>query len=192
MPISMLGAIKPDAEAPCSKHNLWFLTKGETMPISELMTRNVTTLGMDDSVKLAGAHFDNGGFHHLPIVDSKKRVLGIVSDRDYLKAVSPYIDTPSESRRDLDILRHRIHTIMTRNARTVHKDATIGEAAEILVENQFSSLLVTDSGNVLQGIVTWKDFLKFFAQYPNLDLEEGNLMIGMAAIEKPQPIEVSI
>lgn len=162
------------------------------MPISELMTRHVTTLGMDDSVRLAGAHFDSGGFHHIPIVDSRKRVLGIVSDRDYLKNVSPYLNTPSETFRDSEIMNHRINTIMSRHPKTVNENATIGEAAEILVNNQFSSLLVTDERNVLKGIVTWKDFLKFFAQYPDLDLHEGQLNIGLIEIEAPQVREVEV
>lgn len=162
------------------------------MPVSEIMSSHITTLGPDDSVKLAGAHFESGGFHHLPIVDSRKRVLGIVSDRDYWKTVSPYLDTPSESKRDFMIMNRAIHTIMTREPKTVDEHTKIGEAAKILVENQFSSLLVTDEDNKLKGIVTWKDFLRFFAQYPEMDLADGELTTRLMTSEDKEAVVIEI
>lgn len=147
------------------------------MSVAEIMTHPVTTLGMDDPIRLAGAHFESGGFHHLPVVDTKKRVLGIISDRDYLNVTSPYMNTPSELNRDLEFMSHKVHTIMTRNPACVQRDVSIGEAAKILTENKFSSLLVIDENEVLRGIVTWKDLIKFLSRFPDLDLSDGVLSV---------------
>lgn len=145
------------------------------MPIAEIMTYPVTTLGLDDPIRLAGAHFESGGFHHLPVVDTHKRVLGIVSDRDYLKVTSPYMNTPSETDRDIAFMRRRVHTIMTRHPCNIGLDTAIGEAAKLLMENRFSSLLVIDEYEVLKGIITWKDIVKFVARFPELDLINNEL-----------------
>ena len=50
--------------------------------------------------------------------------------------------------------------IMSRNLITVKKNTSVFEAIQTLVENQITGLPVVESGWVLEGIVTEKDFLR--------------------------------
>lgn len=50
--------------------------------------------------------------------------------------------------------------IMSRNLITVKKNTSVFEAIQTLVEHQITGLPVVESGWVLEGIVTEKDFLR--------------------------------
>ncbi len=146
------------------------------MSIEAIMTSPVVSISMDDPIRLAGEYFSNRGIHHLPVVDEKKRVSGVVSEREYLSVVSPYFNTPSETRRDLEIMGRKVHTIMRRNPTVVTADTHVSEAARLLIENQFSSLLVIDEGSEkLRGIVTWKDLVRALAD-ARIDIQDGEVI----------------
>jgi acetoin utilization protein AcuB len=104
---------------------------------------------------------ENVNFHHLLVVEGQKLV-GIMSDRDILKTISPFLNTFSEHERDLALLNKRVHQIMTHRPITVHKDASIETAASLLLDNNISCLPVTTPKGEVEGIVTWKDVLRFY------------------------------
>ncbi len=144
------------------------------MSIKSIMTSPVISIGMDETIRLVGQHFKNREFHHLPVVDKRNKVQGIVSDRDYLAVASPYLNTPSESRRDIDIMLRRAHTIMSRNPVTLHQGASLSEAARLLLGHGVSSLLVTNESGELAGILTLKDVVQAIAD-ANVDIVSGKI-----------------
>jgi acetoin utilization protein AcuB len=56
------------------------------MRIEEIMTKKAVTVRMDDSLSHVKDLFETHHFHHLLVVEQHKLV-GIVSDRDLLKAI---------------------------------------------------------------------------------------------------------
>ena len=133
------------------------------MNIGAIMTERVVTVEMDDSLKVISDIFDNVRFHHILVVE-KNKVLGIVSDRDLLRATSPFLNTLSEQSRDVNTLRIRAHQIMSRNPITVTRDASIGDAVNVLLRENVSCLPVISPDGQLEGIVTWKDLIKAYFQ----------------------------
>ena len=125
----------------------------------EIMSKTVVTVEMDDSLAVIKEIFDNTGFHHLLVVESDK-LLGVISDRDLLKALSPNIGTLSETVRDLASLNKRAHQIMTRKAVTLGPDAAIVDAIEIFNTHNISCIPVVDEQNKPVGIISWRDILK--------------------------------
>ena len=123
------------------------------------MTKRIVTVEMDDSLKVAKEIFDNVGFHHLLVVQREKLV-GVVSDRDLLKAISPYLGSVAENNRDRFTLDRKIHQVMTRQPVTLTKLATLKDTIEIFTDNQFSCIPVVNDGNSPLGIVTWRDVLR--------------------------------
>jgi len=116
---------------------------------------------MDDTIGTLREIFENVEFHHLLVVDGRQLV-GIISDRDVLKAISPFLHTLSEHTRDLSILNRKAHQIMTRKPITVSKDTRIEAAASLLLKNNISCLPVTSPEGKINGVVTWKDVLRFY------------------------------
>ena len=129
--------------------------------IATIMTTRVATVHMDDSLRIIAEIFENARFHHLLVVEGKE-LCGIISDRDLLKASSPFLNTVNEQARDLALMNRKAHQIMTRNLVTVTPETSIEDAARLLVQSGVSCLpVVTVDGN-LAGILSWKDLFKAF------------------------------
>ena len=100
------------------------------MRVASIMTEKVLKVRMDDSIGTMREILENIEFHHLLVVEDRKPV-GILSDRDILRVISPFLDTLSEHDRDLSILKKRVHQIMTRKLITVNKDTSIKTATSL-------------------------------------------------------------
>lgn len=133
------------------------------MSVASIMTRRVVTVEMDDTLLTIRMIFQYAKFHHLVVVEDRKPV-GVICDRDFLKAASPFIGKRIETTRDLDTLKRRAHQIMTRNPVTVYPETGIETAADLLLENNISCLPVISSQGQVVGIVTWKDILQFYLE----------------------------
>jgi acetoin utilization protein AcuB len=130
------------------------------MKISSIMTRNVVTVEMDDSIQKIRDIFNNFDFHHILVLENQKLV-GVISDRNFLRTLSPFLDTPSQKQRDLATIKKRAHQIMSRTPITVDAEISIEKADNLLLENNISCLPVISPQGSVEGIVTWKDILKF-------------------------------
>jgi acetoin utilization protein AcuB len=73
------------------------------MNVVEIMSKKVVSVEMDDKLSAVKELFDRLKFHHLLVVESGKLV-GVVSDRDLLRALSPKLGTISESEKDAALL----------------------------------------------------------------------------------------
>jgi acetoin utilization protein AcuB len=130
------------------------------MDVSTIMTTRVVSVDMDDRLDVVKQIFDTLNFHHLLVVDDRKKLTGIVSDRDLLKALSPYIGGVTESARDLATLNKRVHQIMSRQLITLHPQAFVADAVRLFLENRISCIPIVDREFKPVGIVSWRDILK--------------------------------
>lgn len=127
--------------------------------VGAIMSRQVVTVAMDDTLAKAQELFNKFHFHHLLVVE-QHHLVGVLSDRDLLKAISPYVGTLSETDRDLATLQRRVHQIMGHTPITVTADTSIEAAAKLLIDKKVSCLpIITNDGKV-KGIVSWRDLLK--------------------------------
>lgn len=131
--------------------------------VSTIMTKDVVTVDMDTSLKTICAIFEEGNFHHLLVVEDEK-MFGVISDRDVLKAVSPFLNTVAEQARDLSTLKRRAHQIMSRKPITITEDMDLKDATLLMLQESVSCLPVISSDGEVEGIITWKDLLKAYSQ----------------------------
>lgn len=134
------------------------------MRLRDIMTTRVATVGMDDTLATIQEIFEKVRFHHLLVLSEDDRVVGVISDRDLLKQLSPYLNTASEKHRDLATLKKKAHQIMSRKLVSASPLTTVKEAAMLLMEHSISCLPILGENNSLLGIVTWKDILRFFLE----------------------------
>ena len=130
------------------------------MIVSDIMTAKIVTVDMDDRLEKVKEIFDTLHFHHLLVIDEGKRLIGIVSDRDLLKALSPYVGSMAETARDAATLNKRVHQIMTRRPVTLHPQAAITDAVNLLLTHRISCIPIVDDGLKPVGILSWRDLLK--------------------------------
>lgn len=132
------------------------------MKISSIMTEKVLKVRMDDSFSTIRDILDTVSFHHLLVVEDKKLV-GVISDRDVLKLISPLLSEDAGDRRRVVELEHRkVHQIMTRNPVTVDKDMSVDAAVKLMLKNNISCLPVVAHGGEVDGVLTSRDILKSY------------------------------
>ena len=130
------------------------------MTLNEIMTTGVITVSMDDSLRTVRQIFDRYAFHHVVVVHKGKAV-GIITDRDILKNLSPFIGKISERLQDTASLNKRAHQIMTRIIISATPDTSIPCAIGTMIQHDLSCLpVLTESGRCV-GIVTSRDMLRW-------------------------------
>lgn len=133
--------------------------------IKKIMSAKLITVGLDDRLETVKEIFDNLKFHHLLVVEEHK-LLGVVSDRDLLKALSPNIGSARETYQDLASLNKRVHQIMTRHPIVLQESATVDDAIHLFNTHSVSCLPVVDLNLRPVGIVSWRDILKNLRIHP--------------------------
>jgi len=129
------------------------------MSIEDIMTSRIVTVEMEDTLSTVKEIFDNLKFHHLLVIDSGK-LIGVVSDRDLLKSISPFIGTMSETDRDEATLNKKVYHVMTRKPVTLRPHDPIGDAVELFNKQRISCVPIVDEEFRPVGILTWRDILK--------------------------------
>ncbi|MBB2927443.1 acetoin utilization protein AcuB [Paraburkholderia silvatlantica] len=124
------------------------------------MTSRVVTVGFDDTLATVREIFAQASFHHLLVVD-EGRLQGVVSDRDLLRAISPFIDSVVESARDLGTLNKRVHQIMSRKPLTLRPESSLSDAVALFLSSKISCIPIVDAEFRPVGIVSWRDVLRY-------------------------------
>jgi CBS domain-containing protein len=121
----------------------------EKLTVRDLMTTALVTARPDETIDDATFDMKMASIRHLPVVGERNRLVGIVSDRDLLRALGA---------RRKEALTMR--SIMTRRVRTVGEDAPAAEAVAILIESKIGCLPVEGDDGQLVGLITETDFLR--------------------------------
>ena len=138
------------------------------MSIEAIMSKKVVVTTADASLASLRSIFTEAHFQHVPVVDSMQRVIGIVSVKDFYKALSPVADSASAQTAQLFENNRKVRSIMTSPVVCISPDTTVIAAATLLVERNISCLLVTNPQQKLLGIVSWKDIMRFIVQRQRL------------------------
>ncbi len=132
------------------------------MSVEAIMSRDLIILDIDDDLEKAKGVFDETNIHHILITDNKKLV-GIITDRDVFKHLSPSVGTQRETAKDLLLLHKRIHLIMCRDLITAKASISLNEAVLLFHDNHISCLPVVNNAGAPIGIISWRDILKIVA-----------------------------
>ena len=171
-----LGAV--DLFQQLAQNNFGFFQRIES--IATIMTSDVETLTLDDTLQDAMDLFQRTGFRHAPVLEDGD-VVGIVSDRDILRHRPPMLGTAAEGDSDHQALLTPVSQFMTRGPAAVSSDAAPAEVLTMMLERHIDCLLVHDALNQLAGIVTPRDFIKMVLLFHrvctgNTDLERFRLV----------------
>lgn len=129
--------------------------------LKNIMTSDVRTITLLNTLSQVRAIFLELGAHHLPVVEGKK-LIGLLSFTDLQRIDSGqlYKQDPKQA----DVLLDNMSSIketMTRDLVTLTTQATVRDATEILSTNNFHSIPILEN-NELAGIVTSTDLLKYY------------------------------
>ena len=128
------------------------------MRVRDLMTERVVSATVGTPVEVAYELMREGGFRHLPILDAKGRLVGIVSDRDLRGVGAFFKDERSGVDEFLVTDPTTVERIMVANPITVPPDLTVSKAVKIIRDKRIGCLIVTESGEMV-GILSYLDVL---------------------------------
>ncbi len=129
------------------------------MKVSKLMSQDIVSVTMDDTLSKVKQLFEQTAFHHLLVIGDNK-LMGVISDRDLLKSISPKIDTAAETAKDLATLNKKVHQIMAHSPISLNENASITEAVDIFNHNKISCIPVLNDSNAPVGILSWRDIMQ--------------------------------
>jgi CBS domain-containing protein len=148
------------------------------MLVKDLMTTNVITVSPDTKVGEIAELIHKNHFTGVPVVNSEGRVLGTISERDFITASSGiYLPTYINLIGNIDYVQgakkslpHVVEEIVNATAKDIMNqdvpfatpENTIEEIAAMFAEKRVNPIPVTDSGNKLLGIISRSDLIKFF------------------------------
>ena len=124
--------------------------------IEEFMTENPYTLRETDRVSDAWQIMTEKNIRHIPVTDSDRHILGLVTQRDVLAATGPIQEGDKASHmvgQDIEL-----SDIMSRNVKVIRMDESLREAAVYMQSHKYGCLPVISDGSLV-GIITDSDFV---------------------------------
>lgn len=129
------------------------------MKVQEIMTRSPVCIQPDETMWAVKRIFDKYQFHHILVVE-QSALVGVLSDRDYLKTVSPHVKSGALTSRDLASMSKKAHQIMSRDVISIQATDSVMQAVMLFNQHRISCLPVLN-GHKLTGILSWRDIMRY-------------------------------
>ena len=118
------------------------------MKLSHIMTGGIETIPPQATLAEAAKKMASQDIGSLPVCGERRRVVGIITDRDItVRAVA----------RGMDPNHTRVEEVMTRDVLSCSSDADVEDACQLMEQRQVRRLLVTDGNDTPVGIVSLGD-----------------------------------
>jgi CBS-domain-containing membrane protein len=134
----------------------------EGMNVRDLMEKDVTTLKASDDLGLAEDIMELGRIRHLPVL-SKEKLVGIVSQRDLLRAaVSSVLGMHRSTERGW-LQKIPVRDVMSKKVVTIVPGASVREATELMRKKRIGCLPVVENERLV-GLLSETDCLRYLAR----------------------------
>ncbi|MCP4604167.1 MAG: CBS domain-containing protein [Proteobacteria bacterium] len=129
------------------------------LTVGDIMTTSLITKKAADAVELTEMDMHLADIRHIPVVDDTGNLIGILSNRDILKALGRdfYDDSEVDDSKNDSVI---IGDIMTTDVYTIRDYESASTAAKIMLNNKIGALPVIGESGQLIGLVTETDFLE--------------------------------
>ena len=124
------------------------MNRSKKRTVEEFMSTALLSIKETDTLDRVRQDMDAANIRHMPVVDDRNHVVGIISDRDVLRALALTKGRPIA-----------VSEMMTRNVETVHVGTLAHTAIQIMLEQKISALPVLGDDGQIVGLVTATDFL---------------------------------
>ena len=140
--------------------------------VHDWMTPNPITVDLKTTLPEAHKIMKDRRIRRLPVLD-RGRLVGIVTLGDVREAEPSDATTLSIFELHYLLAKLTIGEIMTREPITISANATIREAAKMMLQHKIGGLPVTENGNLI-GIITESDIFRVLAQETDLATDIPN------------------
>ena len=151
------------------------LRQTESLLVSDVMTKDVITVVPHTSLKDAARILLEQRISGLPVVDADQRLVGIVTEADFLTAIGIPCHHPTHN------LWHTLEAMFTHQPQTASIPATVAEimatqvisiradnnlheVIDMMKQHHIKRLVVADEQHHVQGIITRSNLVKLLLQ----------------------------
>ncbi|MFH0876943.1 MAG: CBS domain-containing protein [Candidatus Omnitrophota bacterium] len=145
------------------------------MKIHEIMTRNVITLLAETPIPEALESLFSHKISGLPVVDADRRVVGMFTEKDVLRAILPsYVSqvgrfvyenvSKTIKSKAEKLVSLKVADLMRKDVIKVLEDVPVSEAARLMLTQNVRRIPVVDAQERIVGIVARADVLKQILQ----------------------------
>ncbi len=154
------------------------------MDVRDLMTTDVVAVAPTTSIRDAARLMFRYQVSGLPVVDVEDRVLGIITEGDFLRMEIERIDSgvvPSE-----------VGAVMSTEVKTIPPDMDVIGAARFLQAQDVKRLVVAEDGRLV-GIISRADFVAAFTRPDDLIEDEiREDLIRRVLFVDPETVDVEV
>lgn len=157
-----------------------------TRTVNSYMTKNLTVVDWRDPLKEAYELMLESGVRHLPVGDDEGNIVGVISDRDFMRALQvqqPDFASGHPPKAEFDPA-SLVRDYMSWPVVAVDANTKVSKAARTMIEKKISCLLVTREQEVV-GIVTTEDLLRILIDRTESMAEKVKSDVEVWAAETP-------
>jgi CBS domain-containing protein len=136
--------------------------------LNQIMIKRIITVSPNTSLLEAREILLRHKLKRLIVLDSKKRPVGIITEKDIAKTVYSLGDRPIKS--------VRVGGFMSKDLKTVRKNSTIYDCAKLMKRHKIGSVIVLNDDGTLAGLVTKTDLASAFLTQSTSPLKVSTIM----------------
>lgn len=142
-----------------------------------LMTSHPRVIKASDTLLKAYEIMHELQIRHLPVLDGRNKVVGILSDRDIQRAMS--VKKLNAIQKDVMLdEKLLVEDFMSWPVFTVSESTPIKKVAQEMLDQKVSAFLVEDSLENLKGIITTDDLLKYIISEEKIQQHMSSMKIS--------------
>ena len=132
--------------------------------VQQAMSKHPLTVRHKDDLQAAYIRMKRENFRHLPVIDDDGKLVGIISDRDFQRAMWPTEKlVPSMTKEDPSFRKDaKVADYMSWPAITLAESTDLATAVNTMLKSKISAIVVTREESMV-GIITNEDLLKVLA-----------------------------
>ncbi len=123
--------------------------------IDSVMSTDLITVEPGASLADARSLMQDNHIHHLPVVEKKDNLVGLLTLTDVLRAQDSVLREQGDRIKAADIV---VGDVMVTNVATVSRDASLRQAALFIEKHSIGCLPIVSDGHLV-GIITDSDFV---------------------------------
>lgn len=123
------------------------------MKVADLMHTDLKTVDPDATIAEVVTVLSDGHVSGLPVVDNRRRVLGVISASDVVTAIA---EAGSATERERLFESTRVREIMTTRPQVVGAQTDVAEAARVMLYLEIHRLFVEEEGELV-GVISQSD-----------------------------------
>jgi CBS domain-containing protein len=129
--------------------------------VKERMSKNPATVTAEDGLKDAIWKMERGHFRHLPVVDEKDKLIGMLTDRD-IRLIRPSLAFVKKEEANVQLWSIAVQQAAVFDPVRVKPETSLKEAADLMLRWYVGGLPVVDDHEKVVGMITYTDILREF------------------------------